>query len=168
MAAKPKMSKMEASYHANSAGIKASEKVRESGDDAETNKALLDTTSTSYPVACGWSLKPLTIGTAIVQEEVFKLFLEWTESKKSTEAEAKYLLGALENMIYADPLRLRGMMKSDFESVIEEARRLCYDVPITERHKMMEHQAESVALFDALVGKMGGKKAAAQETAAGK
>lgn len=142
---------MEASYHANTAGINASTSARAEGDDKTVNAALLGTTAPCGE-ACGWTMLPMTIGTLIVLDSVLVKFKDWiAKNKREADEENKYLLGSIENMAYADPCRLQSLIQEDFELVVEEARRLCY-VSITERHKLIQHQINSVALLRSLDG----------------
>lgn len=145
------MSKMEASYHANTAGINASTSARAEGDDKTVNAAILATT-VPCGEACGWTMFPLTVGTLMVMDAVMIKFKAWVaKSNREENPDNKYILGALENMACADPHRLQEMLQEDFEQVIYEAERLCY-LPFTERHKLMQHQVKSFALLHSLTG----------------
>lgn len=149
---KPKMSKTEASYHANAAGMAAAEKIREGNPDALCNNALIDTTNV-VKCACGWFMFPLTIGTLITRERARARVKDHLQNDPNAdEYEKKYIMGALDNMCFADPHRVNDMIRdNDVDLIVAEAQALNM-TPIQDRKKLMDHQAEQLAIFSSVAG----------------
>lgn len=148
---KPQMAAQERDWHEHNAGIAASTQAGKS--DSELGLNVLDQSSgNQYETACGWNLRPATIGTTI---ELSKL-AAWAEGLPELKHEGELrereiMFLTLTAMAYADTLRFRQIrLAGGFDGLIAEAEKINYHYTPDEQKKMYIHVGASIATINAL------------------
>ncbi len=148
---KPAISRQEADWHAHKAGVRASQKAAAS-DSTIAVEALEASTPAVVESACGWELRPVTIGTGIEQGHLAEYLDSLPEAATEAERTERSLLEmALMQMLYADTIRFRRMRhEGGWEALVAEADRLNYAEPYEERLRLAEHLGRNAALIERL------------------